>query len=95
MKFNIECEVPQPFPRHRPEQNADQNSRDLPVLFPYPRIYPGKSHETAQYCADADFVVESSTSMFEIVKEPIICLLLTQHIEGTCAISKVGHGSSA
>ena len=42
MKFNIEyapladCEI---------THNTDFYSRDLPVLFPYPRIYPGQESD--------------------------------------------------
>ena len=43
MKFNIESETQ---PKSIPPP-TDKISRDLPILFPYPRIYPGQGFKVS------------------------------------------------
>ncbi len=70
MKFNIESASPAYSSACKDEENADIWSSDLPILFPYPRIYPGEfaPHSDSKDEMNADGIVEQYRYVLEFVK---------------------------
>lgn len=70
MKFNIESASPAYSSAWNDGDNADIWPSDLPILFPYPRIYPGEfaPHSDSKDEINADEVVEQYRYVFEFLK---------------------------